>query len=74
MTFTIRTLQPNDRPQWMRCGAAISNSTSRMCPAEVTELTSGAGLLDPEAPILGFCAPQSKTASCSASSTTSSIP
>jgi GNAT superfamily N-acetyltransferase len=55
MTFTIRTLQPNDRPQWDALWRGYLEFYKSDVPAEVTELT-WRRLLDPEAPILGFCA------------------
>src|SRR5687767_1323842 len=55
MTFTIRTLQPNDRPQWGALWRGYLEFYKSEIPDDVTELT-WRRLLDPEAPILGFCA------------------
>ena len=57
MTFTIRTLQPTDRPQWHTLWQGYLDFYKSEVAAEITELT-WRRLLDPEAPILGFCAAQ----------------
>lgn len=55
MTFTIRTLQPSDRPQWGALWQGYLEFYKSDVPADVTELT-WRRILDPEAPILAFCA------------------
>ncbi|HEY7797166.1 MAG TPA: GNAT family N-acetyltransferase [Hyphomonadaceae bacterium] len=55
MSFAIRTLQPADRPRWGALWQGYLDFYETAVPADVTELT-WRRLMDPEAPILGFCA------------------
>jgi GNAT superfamily N-acetyltransferase len=55
MPLTVRALQPNDRRQWDALWRGYLDFYSAAIPDEVTELT-WRRLIDPEAPILGFCA------------------
>ena len=55
MTFDIRPLRSEDRPQWDLLWRGYLDFYEANVPAEVTDLT-WRRLLDPEAPILGFCA------------------
>ncbi|MDP3738679.1 MAG: GNAT family N-acetyltransferase [Hyphomonadaceae bacterium] len=55
MTFTIRTLEPADRHQWDALWRGYLDFYKTTIPDSVTDLT-WQRLLDPEAPILGFCA------------------
>jgi GNAT superfamily N-acetyltransferase len=55
MTFTIRPLVATDRPQWRDLWRGYLDFYKADVPDNVTELT-WRRLLDPEAPILGFCA------------------
>ena len=55
MAYTIRMLRPKDRPQWDALWRGYLEFYKTDIPDEVTELT-WRRLLDPEAPILGFCA------------------
>ena len=55
MSFAIRTLQPADRAQWDVLWRGYLDFYEAAVPDDVTELT-WRRLLDPEAPILGFCA------------------
>src|SRR5262245_58196508 len=55
MPLTIRTLQPNDREQWDVLWRRYLEFYKSAVPDEVSELT-WRRLLDPEAPILGYCA------------------
>jgi GNAT superfamily N-acetyltransferase len=57
MTFDIRLLQPEDRPNWDVLWRGYLDFYKADVPADVTELT-WRRLLDPEAPVLGFCAAQ----------------
>jgi GNAT superfamily N-acetyltransferase len=57
MTYAIRTLRPEDRSQWELLWAGYLKFYETSIPAEVTDLT-WRRLLDPEGPILGFCAAQ----------------
>jgi ribosomal protein S18 acetylase RimI-like enzyme len=53
--FTIRSFQDSDRTEWGRLWAGYLTFYQTEVPEAVTELT-WRRLLDPEAPILGFCA------------------
>ncbi len=55
MGFVIRTLQPGDRAQWDHLWQGYLDFYETVLPDDVTELT-WRRLMDPEAPILGFCA------------------
>lgn len=55
MSFTVRPLQPGDRSQWAVLWQGYLDFYETVLPADVTELT-WRRLMDPEAPILGFCA------------------
>lgn len=55
MSFSIRTLQPADRSRWGALWQGYLDFYETAVPADVTELT-WRRLMDPEAPILGFCA------------------
>src|SRR5689334_1852566 len=55
MSFVIRTLRPDDRTQWGTLWRGYLEFYETVIPDEVSELT-WRRLLDPEAPILGFCA------------------
>jgi GNAT superfamily N-acetyltransferase len=55
MAFDIRTLRSEDRPQWDLLWRGYLDFYEADVPAEVTDLT-WRRLLDPEAPLLGFCA------------------
>jgi GNAT superfamily N-acetyltransferase len=55
--FTIRTFTAADRPQWDRLWAGYLAFYETEVSAEVSEAT-WRRLLDPEAPIMGFCAAQ----------------
>jgi GNAT superfamily N-acetyltransferase len=55
MSFVIRTLRPGDRAQWDKLWQGYLTFYETALPEEVTELT-WRRLMDPEAPILGFCA------------------
>jgi GNAT superfamily N-acetyltransferase len=55
MTFTIRPLVSADRAQWGDLWRGYLDFYKSDVPDDVTELT-WRRLLDPEAPILGFCA------------------
>jgi GNAT superfamily N-acetyltransferase len=55
MTFAIRALRPEDHTQWDLLWRGYLDFYETDVPADVTELT-WRRLLDPEAPILGFCA------------------
>jgi GNAT superfamily N-acetyltransferase len=55
MSYAIRTLQPTDRLQWGVLWQGYLKFYETALPADVTELT-WRRLMDPEAPILGFCA------------------
>lgn len=58
MPYAIRTLQSADRPQWNVLWRGYLDFYQTEVPAEVSDLT-WLRLLDPEAPILGFCAARS---------------
>jgi GNAT superfamily N-acetyltransferase len=53
--FTIRAFIAADRPQWDRLWAGYLAFYETELPGEVSEIT-WRRLLDPEAPIMGFCA------------------
>ena len=53
--FSIRSLTHNDRTQWDQLWQGYLTFYESAVPADVTDLT-GSRLMDPEAPILGFCA------------------
>jgi GNAT superfamily N-acetyltransferase len=53
--FVIRTLQPSDRAEWGALWRQYLTFYEAEVPDAVSELT-WRRLLDPEAPILGFCA------------------
>ena len=55
MTFTIRALQAADRSQWDVLWRGYLDFYQAQVPNDVSELT-WRRLLDPGAPILGFCA------------------
>lgn len=55
MAFTIRTLRLDDRPQWDNLWRGYLDFYRTQIADDVTELT-WQRLLDPEAPIQGFCA------------------
>jgi GNAT superfamily N-acetyltransferase len=55
MIFAIRTLEPTDRHQWDVLWRGYLDFYETTIPDHVTDLT-WQRLLDPEAPILGFCA------------------
>jgi GNAT superfamily N-acetyltransferase len=55
MTFTIRILQAADRAQWETLWRGYLAFYEAEIPDGVTDLT-WRRLLDPEAPVLGFCA------------------
>ncbi len=55
MAFTIRRLSPTDRVQWDQLWQGYLTFYEASVPADVTDLTWHR-LMDPEAPILGFCA------------------
>jgi GNAT superfamily N-acetyltransferase len=55
MTFTVRTLEPSDHHQWDLLWRGYLEFYESIIPDNVTELT-WSRLMDPEAPILGFCA------------------
>jgi ribosomal protein S18 acetylase RimI-like enzyme len=55
VSFVIRTLQPADRPQWDALWQGYLDFYEADVPRDVTDLT-WSRLMDPEAPILGFCA------------------
>ncbi|MFT3724944.1 MAG: GNAT family N-acetyltransferase [Hyphomonadaceae bacterium] len=55
MTFTIRTLEPSDHHEWDVLWRGYLEFYESVIPDHVTELTWNR-LMDPEAPILGFCA------------------
>jgi hypothetical protein len=55
MSFEVRTLQEDDHPQWRVLWRGYLEFYETRIPDEVSELT-WRRLLDPEAPILGFCA------------------
>jgi GNAT superfamily N-acetyltransferase len=55
MTFMIRPLEPADRHQWDILWRGYLEFYESVVPDHVTDLTWHR-LLDPEAPILGFCA------------------
>ncbi len=55
MVFTVRRLQPGDRAQWGVLWQGYVEFYEADVPVEVTELT-WQRLMDPEAPIQGFCA------------------
>jgi ribosomal protein S18 acetylase RimI-like enzyme len=55
MSYIVRTLQPADRDQWSGLWQGYLDFYETALPADVTELT-WRRLMDPEAPILGFCA------------------
>ena len=55
MSFVIRTLRPGDRAQWSTLWQEYLTFYETTLSEEITELT-WRRLLDPEAPILGFCA------------------
>ena len=55
--FTIRTLVAADRPQWDKLWRGYLNFYEADVSDAVSE-TTWRRLLDPEAPILGFCAAQ----------------
>ncbi len=57
MTFTIRTLEPTDRHEWDALWRGYLEFYESVVPDHVTDLTWHR-LMDPEAPILGFCAAQ----------------
>jgi ribosomal protein S18 acetylase RimI-like enzyme len=57
MTFVIRTLTPSDRAQWGALWQGYLDFYETALEDDVTELT-WRRLMDPEAPILGFCAAQ----------------
>lgn len=57
MTFSIRTFAAADRPQWAELWRGYLEFYKSDVPDDVTELT-WRRLLDPEAPVLGFCAAQ----------------
>jgi ribosomal protein S18 acetylase RimI-like enzyme len=57
MTVEIRELQAKDRAEWGRLWRGYLDFYEANVPDEVSELT-WRRLLDPEAPILGFCAAQ----------------
>jgi ribosomal protein S18 acetylase RimI-like enzyme len=56
--FTIRTFIAADRPQWDRLWAGYLAFYETDVPAKVSEAT-WRRLLDPDAPIMGFCAARS---------------
>ena len=55
MGFVIRALQPGDRTQWDHLWQGYLDFYETVLPDDVTELT-WRRLMDPEAPIMGFCA------------------
>ena len=55
MTYAIRILRPEDRPQWGALWRGYLDFYKTSIPEDVTELT-WRRLLDPEAGICGFCA------------------
>ncbi len=55
MTFTVRPLAAADREQWLALWEGYLVFYESELPADVTDLTWNR-LLDPEAPIFGFCA------------------
>lgn len=55
MAFIIRQLEPSDRQEWDRLWRGYLEFYGTAIPDHVTALT-WSRLLDPEAPILGFCA------------------
>jgi GNAT superfamily N-acetyltransferase len=55
MTFTIRPLQSSDRQQWDQLWQGYLTFYEASVPPHVTDMT-WARLMDPESPILGFCA------------------
>jgi ribosomal protein S18 acetylase RimI-like enzyme len=57
MTFVIRRLAPSDRAQWNALWQGYLDFYETALADDVTELT-WRRLMDPEAPILGFCAAQ----------------
>ena len=57
MKFSIRRLVAADRPQWRELWQGYLEFYKSNVPEDVTELT-WRRLLDPEAPVLGFCAAQ----------------
>ncbi len=57
MTFSIRTFASADRPQWAELWRGYLEFYKTNVPEDVTELT-WRRLLDPESPVLGFCAAQ----------------
>jgi ribosomal protein S18 acetylase RimI-like enzyme len=58
MALVIRPFRPEDRPQWDILWRGYVEFYKSTVPDAVTELT-WRRLLDPEAPILGFCADES---------------
>lgn len=55
MTYAIRALAPADRLNWDQLWQGYLTFYEASVPGEVTDLT-WSRLMDPEAPILGFCA------------------
>ena len=55
MSFAVRTLQPADRHQWDGLWRGYLDFYKTTIPDQVTDLT-WQRLMDPEAPVLGFCA------------------
>jgi GNAT superfamily N-acetyltransferase len=55
MSFKIRPLVAGDREQWLVLWQGYLTFYESSVPQEVTDLT-WSRLLDPEAPVLGFCA------------------
>jgi GNAT superfamily N-acetyltransferase len=57
MSFTVRTLEHTDRHEWDQLWRGYLDFYETTVPDHVSELT-WQRLMDPEAPILGFCAAQ----------------
>ena len=55
MSYAIRPLAPADRPHWEQLWQGYLVFYESSVPTDVTDLT-WSRLMDPEAPILGFCA------------------